>query len=190
MHQSRSEVCLRRKRQGSDTTNYVDSYLNNFMVTRNLRADHEQTKITGQTENQGHLLDGYRSWQPGTGGKNGHKSDFDPEIRGKVPSSENCPYLGTSPARCEDPFLGDKEGKASKICKINRRSLAYSLLFLVLLALGRNKMKRNWKLSSLTAVSLTVKTIDGYGTSRECGLCCVISFPRFVAGHRCGGRGG
>ena len=86
VHQSMSEVCLRRKRQGSDTTNYVDSYLNNFMVTRNLRADHEQTKITGQTENQGHLLDGYRSWQPGAGGKNGHKSDFDPEIRGKVPS--------------------------------------------------------------------------------------------------------
>ena len=46
-----------RRRQGSDATAYVDSYLNNFMVSR---VHNEGLKMTADTEDPGT----YRSWQP------------------------------------------------------------------------------------------------------------------------------
>ena len=47
----------RRNRQGSDATAYVDSYLNNFMVSR---INNEGLKMPTDDEDQGI----YRSWQP------------------------------------------------------------------------------------------------------------------------------
>lgn len=47
----------RRTRQGSDATAYVDSYLNNFMVSR---INNEGLKRPADAEDQGI----YRSWQP------------------------------------------------------------------------------------------------------------------------------
>ena len=119
-----------RKRQGSDTTKYVDSYLNNFMTTRDIRTNDQGTKLVGQADHQGNNPDGYRSWQPLIGGKN------DPEIRGINMIIRKLSIPGLSPAKSVQTFLDDKHGKFSKICKINRRSAIFSVLFLVVLLLG------------------------------------------------------
>ena len=68
--QGKQEVSfLRRKRQGSDVSRtYVDSYLNNFMITRNITSDDDGTKLKDETEVPENLIERYLSWQPLIGG--------------------------------------------------------------------------------------------------------------------------
>ena len=84
-------------------------------------------------------------------------------------NKNNSPLEGMSAAKSAESLLGNKPKLfgLSQTCKITPRLLAYTLLFMALLALGKNirspsKPDRT-RLLLLAAVSLTVKTVDIYG---------------------------